>query len=330
MSLRTKFKSNPLFYYGMSIAASWAGVGSMLNSITLTQTVGIVPSLMWSIANSAACILFALLVMVLPEMRTVFKTKLVKYVLGGMSVFQIWLNMNGIKQIFSDTVVTERGGTIIAYAVALFFIVLLLSFGLIRNVLTDNMGWMVVYGTVVLVTILALFQCGGNFIHNPLGLDKLGVGLHKSFLLLSGPFTYTYFFELFEYNDENEDGTQHIDIVKAFTLGGLLFGLYMVFTFILAFTPFNPTLNLIKAICVAFVATSTVSSFIYGAYVAFGRWIGAAVSLVAVLLWPYFMKMGVMGVWTLVASIRTYIVAAMIIAAIAIRIHNRIGKAVEA
>ena len=29
-----KFKENPVFYYAMSIAASWAGVGSMMNSIT--------------------------------------------------------------------------------------------------------------------------------------------------------------------------------------------------------------------------------------------------------------------------------------------------------
>lgn len=31
MTIKEKFKENPLAYYGLSIAASWAGVGSLMN-----------------------------------------------------------------------------------------------------------------------------------------------------------------------------------------------------------------------------------------------------------------------------------------------------------
>lgn len=56
----SKFKSNPTDYYGMSIAASWAGVGSLMNSITMTHTYGLIPSMIWGFGNSTACIVFGL------------------------------------------------------------------------------------------------------------------------------------------------------------------------------------------------------------------------------------------------------------------------------
>lgn len=48
--IKEKFKENPLMYYGLSIAASWAGVGSLLNTGTVTKTLGIVPALIWTAA----------------------------------------------------------------------------------------------------------------------------------------------------------------------------------------------------------------------------------------------------------------------------------------
>ena len=45
--------------------------------------------------------------------------------------------MNGIREIFSDTIIGTTGGTIIVYTVCIGFIFMLLRFGMIRNVLTD-------------------------------------------------------------------------------------------------------------------------------------------------------------------------------------------------
>lgn len=61
LKAKRKFMNNPTQYYALSIAASWAGVGSLMNSITLTKTYGLVPSMIWGFGNSLACVLFGLI-----------------------------------------------------------------------------------------------------------------------------------------------------------------------------------------------------------------------------------------------------------------------------
>ncbi|MBR3723064.1 MAG: hypothetical protein IKN12_09955 [Selenomonadaceae bacterium] len=325
-TITDKFKENPLYYYGLSIAASWAGVGSLLNSITITQQYGWIPSLIWAAANVAACIVFGIIVHRLPEIRDIMRTKTARYIVGAMAVFHIWLNMNGIQTVFSDTIVSAAGGTAIAYIVAIGFIFLLLWRGMIRNILTDSASWIAVYGLIALITILAFIHTNGNYNAISLGMEKeaLEFGIEKALLLLPGPFTFIYFFEIMDYNDSGEDKARRVNMQTAFTLGGLLFGGYMLFALALALVQFTPTLNFIKAVLISLIAISTLSTFIFSTYIVFGRKIGLAIDIVAVLLWPIFIEMGVMGVWTLVTSIRTYLVGALLVAAIALKIaHSR-------
>lgn len=325
LSLSERFKTKPLIYYGLTIAASWAGVGSLLNTITITKTLGILPAFIWTAANIFACILFGMIISRLPTLREVIRTKAVCSIISLMAVFQIWLNMNGIREVFADTVLGLSGGTILAYMTAIFFVVLLLWRGMIRNVLTDGASWLVVYGLIAFITIAAIIQNNGEFIAQPWGLESepLLTGLHKAFLLLPGPFTFIYFYELLNYNDENEDSTRKVDMQKAFILGGIFFGLYMIFAFTLAFIDFPPELNLIKAVLLSLVAISSLSTFIFSIYLVFGRQYGLLIDTAAILGWIQFMDMGVMGVWTLVASIRVYLVGAIILAAIVMAIRRK-------
>ena len=199
-SITRRFKAHPLLYYAISIAASWAGVGSLMNFRTITYDNGLLPAIIWGIGNSLACVLFGLIVLYVPEMRHYMKTKPVKLFLGFNAAGQIMLNMTGIRDIFADTPVTQIGGTVIAYGMAAVFIFILLRFGLVRNVLTDGFSWAMVYGLMVLVTILAYIQSRGILNTFSWGTDahNLGVGFYKSFLLLPGPFIFPYFFELLE------------------------------------------------------------------------------------------------------------------------------------
>lgn len=75
-------------------------------------------------------------------------------------------------------------------------------------------------------------------------------------------------------------------------------------------------LNVIKAMLVTLVAVSTLSSFLYSVYITFGRRLGLAVNLASVALWQMLIPLGVMGVWTLMSTIRIYIVAGAVIAAL--------------
>lgn len=323
-SIKEKFKTNPTAYYGLSIAASWAGVGSLLNTITISKTLGLIPAIIWTTANVLACVIFGILIHKLPTLREVFKAKIVFYTISLMTVFQIWLNMNGIREVFSDTSIGTDGGTILAYAVAGIFVFLLLWRGMIRNILTDGASWLAVYGLIAFVTIVAFVKSGGNFISLPLGLESenLSAGALKAFLLLPGPFTFVYFYELLNYNDNNNDETQKVDMQKSFVYSGLFFGVYMLFVLALAFVNFPPELNFIKAVLLSLVAISSLSTFIFSVYVVFGRKLGLIIDVTAILLWSKFIDMGVMGVWQLVASIRSYLVGAMILAAIFLMIRR--------
>ena len=331
MLTKHKFKQNPLFYYAMSIAATWAGVGSLMNGITMAQDYGIIPFLIWSAGNTLACIVFGIFAPLIPRLRDVMRSRAMHILLGVMSIFQIWLSMNGIQAAFADTVIGGRFGMWLAYGIAAFFLILLLKFGMIRNVLTDGVSWVAVYGVATALTACAIIYSGGNMVPLPMGLEtaNIAVGINKSLLLLPGAFLYPYFFELLDYNEKNRDGTCRVNIRFAFCVGGVMFGAYLIFTFLLAWTHFSPALNVIKAVLITLIGMSTLSSFLYSVYLTFGRKIGLAVNAVAVVGWQFLIPLGVMGVWTLMAQIRIYVVAAAIVAACVWQIVDR-RKAVQA
>jgi len=284
--------------------------------IQMAQNFGIVPFLLWAFGNTMACIVFGIFAPMIPKVREVFRSRFMHYVVGFMCVFQVWVNMNGIQSIFKDTPLTGRFGMMLAYAVAAAFLILLLRFGMIRNVLTDYASWISVYTVALLLTVFAIINSRGNMNALSWGLDGIGVGVEKCLLLLPGPFLYPYFYEILDYNDQNGDGTKKVNIRRAFITGGLLFGAYLTFTFLLAWTNFNPVLNIIKAFLITLVAVSTISSFLYSIYITFGRRLGLLVNAAAIALWQFLIPMGVLGVWTLMASIRIYIVIGAILFAI--------------
>ena len=140
MSVKENFKSNPLLYYAFSICATWAGIGSLMNGVAMTQKLGVIPSLIWVLGNTVACILFGYLALRLPKVREVFCSRIMLWVCGIMCVFQSWLGMNGMQAVFSDTILGPDTGMYIAYAEAVIFLAILYRFGMIRNVLTDGFG----------------------------------------------------------------------------------------------------------------------------------------------------------------------------------------------
>lgn len=331
IAIKQKFKSNPLLYYALSICATWAGIGSLMNGVAMTQTYGIVPSLIWVLGNTFACILFGLVALKIPKVREVFNSRIMKWICGIMCVFQAWLSMNGMQTVFADTVLGETGGMVIAYGLAVFFLIILLRFGMIRNVLTDGFGWLVVYALAVGITVAALIHSRGHLNTIGLGLEpeNMRTGIWKAILLLPGPFTYPYFFRILDYNEGNEDGTHKVNTKLAFTLGGVFFGVYMAVTFLLAWAQFTPALNLIKAVLITIIGTSTLSSSMYSIYIAFGKKIGLGVNLGLILGWQFLIPLGVMGMWTLMASVRIYFVGAGILAAIVWHLYEK-RKAVPA
>ena len=315
-NLKAKFKNHPDLYYAMSIAATWAGVGSLMMGMTVAQDYGIVPYLIWAAGNTLACIVFGLVAPYVPRLRDVFRSKIMKVIVGLMCPFQIWISLNGMQQIFANTPLTVNFGTGVAVVTAVLFIVLLYRYGMIRNVLTDHMSWVLVYILVAALAVVSMIYTRGSFNLLSAGMESINVGVEKAMLLIPGAFLYPYYFEILDYNDRNEDGTKKINIRKAFINGGLLFGAYLAITFLLAWTRFSPALNIVKAVLITLIAISSLSSFQYSLYITFGRKLGLALNIVSLILWPLVISLGVMGVWTMMAKVRIMIVFVAIAAAL--------------
>ena len=330
-AIKAKFKSNPRLYYALSICATWAGIGSLMNGVTMTQTYGVLPSLIWVLGNVLACILFGAVALKIPKVREVFGSRIMKWICGIMCVFQAWLSMNGTQTVFADTPLGADFGMYIAYIMAAIFLYILMEYGMIRNVLTDGFGWIIVYLLAFGVTVAAAIHSRGSFNAIPMIADgqAMGQGIWKAILLLPGPFTYPYFFEILNYNEKNEDGTAKVDVKGAFTLGGIFFGIYMAIIFLLAWTQFTPALNIAKAVLITIIGASTLSSSMYSIYIAFGKKIGLLVNLGLIGLWSVLIPLGVMGMWTLMSSVRIWFVCGAILFALCWNAYEK-RKAVSA
>lgn len=330
-AIKAKFKSNPRLYYALSICATWAGIGSLMNGVTMTQTYGVLPSLIWVLGNVLACILFGAVALKIPKVREVFGSRIMKWICGIMCVFQAWLSMNGTQTVFADTPLGADFGMYIAYIMAAIFLYILMEYGMIRNVLTDGFGWIIVYLLAFGVTVAAAIHSRGNLNVIPMIADgqAMGQGIWKAILLLPGPFTYPYFFEILNYNEKNDDGTTKVDVKGAFTMGGIFFGIYMAIIFLLAWTQFTPALSIVKAVLITIIGASTLSSSMYSIYIAFGKKIGLLVNLGLIGLWSVLIPLGVMGMWTLMSSVRIWFVCGAILFALCWNAYEK-RKAVSA
>lgn len=331
MNFIEKIKHNPKMHYAFSICASWAGVGSLMNSSTLANQYGIIPAMLWGLGNVLACILFGLVCWYIPTMRKLMKTKVMKWFIGFLCLFQSWTQLNGITTAWGETPCTKIFGVVLCIIAVVGFTVLYLKHAMLRNILTDEWGWFLVYGLVLVITIASFIITGHDV--NPLSLglepENLKIGFTKGLLLLCGPFTYPYFFEILDYNDDNTDGTKKCVVRDSFIWGGILFGIYMIFAFSLCWVKFTPALSVVKALALTFIALSSLSTYIYSMYIAFGKKVGFAFNILTLGLWKWIVPLGVWGVWNLMAEIRVWVILAIFLIALIIDIYQKkTGKTV--
>lgn len=308
--LSAKFREKPSLFYSMSIAATWAGAGSFIVGTQIAQSVGIFPWLLWALGNTLCCVVFGLLANKFPKLRAVATSKPAQWVMGLMCIFQIWVNMNGILESLSPAF-GKVASMIIVYGVSIFFIMFYLKRATARNVGTDNLTWGIVYLLIGILVIISMITNGVHGIPTDIVAADIKDKAWLCFTLSFGGFFYPTYWELLDYNEKNDEGTKPVNIKNAFIRGGLLFGAYLLFVLAGAFTTYSPAVNALKGILISLVAISSLSSFIYGAMINFGKKGGIVVDVVAVGAWQLLVPMGVMGVWTLMQNVRIWLVLGM-------------------
>lgn len=297
-----KFKSNPSLSYSLGISATWAGAGSLIVGMAMVQNFGLIPFLLWALGNILACIVFGLVAHRFPYVRKVFTSDIAKLVIGFMCIFQLWVNMSGIHD--SLLVISPSVALITTYLVAIAFVLIFLKHAMIKNVLTDSIGWKLVY---VLIFALMVFSFAINGIEVPsMGIIAEGLtqGFSKCIALIPGAFFYPVFWTLFDYNESNKDGVKPIDMQKCFIMGGIFFGIYLAFVLMLGITSFTPALEILKGVLLSLIALSSLTSFIYSINISFGKKKGLFINAFAIVGWYFLIPMGVMGIWTLMANLR--------------------------
>lgn len=185
-------------------------------------------------------------------------------------------------EMLAPTVIGSTVAYVIVYALSIFFIVFYLRQATFRNVATDNMSWLAVYALIALLVVYSMLTNGVHGISTEIDPVQIRAKGWLCVTLAFGAFFYPTFWELLDYNEQNEDGTKQISMTRPFIMGGLLFGFYLLFVLAGAFTTYSPTVDLLKGVLVALVAVSSLSSFLYGSMVNFGKKLGVIVDIAAV------------------------------------------------
>lgn len=322
--LKEIFKKKPAMFYAMSVAATWAGGNSLIIGMETAQDMGIIPFVLWAIGNTLAPIVFGLLALRMPKLQKIMESKVIEIFLTILCIFQIWLQMNNIQTILSETqYISNIVSIIIAFVIALAFIILFLKDSFPRNVITDNYGWILVYILIAVLMIVAFIYSGGQINSLPLGQDKVGEGIKSAILLIPGCFAYPVFWKMLRYNEKNSDEVKKINIERCFVNGGLLFGLYLIFVFALALVKFNPVLDMVKAVLVVLITSSTLSSFLFSLHCYAGKKVGTILSIITIIVWQLFIPLGVLNMWTLMSTIRLYMIIGALVVSIIIGIVER-------
>lgn len=316
--LKETFKKYPLLYYAMSMAASWAWGTSLIVGMQITQERGILPFVIWAVANSLSLPLFGFLAFKIKNFDAVMKSKPVLLFTTAVQCFCLWIQMNAIYEILVKyNIAGDVVSKIIAIAIAVVFLFGLYKNGLMRNVSTDQPIWSICYLGMVTIAIIG-FIAGSGFQSIPVvnSSDDISWALYTCIVLFSGPFMDIQNWQLARKVYEEKR-------MKSYYLAGILFAVYMVLVFVLAYLQFNRVMDVIMVLVIVCVATSTINNAIVGVQEIAGRKVGFIIGAVCIAAWQIVIPLGVMGLWLTMGTARIYVTIACIVAAVIMTIIQK-------
>ena len=319
--MKEKFKKNSTFMYAMSLAASWAWGTSLVVGMQTVQTKGIIPFLIWAIANSLAIPLFGFIAYRIPNLERVVNSRVVMLFTTIISVFCLWIQLNAIYQYLCNLeFMNELVAKIISMSVILIMTIALYKDGLVKSIFLDNPLWSVCYVLLFMLVILGFTTNVERYtIVNVTDKSQIRWAFNSCLILFSGPVMCIQNWQMAEkLKSENK--------MKAHYLAGVLFGIYMAFVGVLANFKFTGNMNIILIFVVLCVALSTADAAIVGIQKIANKKCGTVISLLAIASWNWVIPMGVMGLWTTMGNMRKYVATICIMVAVAMFFINRNKK----
>lgn len=295
---------------GLSMAASWSWGSSLATGIALALTFGLPAWWLWALPNFLVIPALGLYYDRIPQLQKTIRLWPMAAFMGILQIFVLWVNTQAIFEISSGGIdlettalMTSTQATVFAIGTGLFFAFFIHRYGLSGSMSTDIIQYLVQVGGVALLIVAALalgLEFGGADVPNSsltqmLFVASFGVG-H-----LFSPLYSAQLWQRIEKVDEDHR-------IRAGLWGGVFYASYQIGVLIVALFAFteSPIFTILLLVSVLAVTTST-----YDSAVSALQWLlnsrrrALVLSVVTLISWPFFQRIGIVGIFSFYAWART-------------------------
>lgn len=269
---------------GLSIAFSWAWASSLVIGQSIAIDRGIIPFLIWAIANTLTLGLFGVLFKKGLFTERIFKNKVFKSFAIVIQAFCLIINLNILNQLVGNYWLTT--------AIGLFFILLMYPRGLLASVLTDQVQGIITFGALLAIICFGIGS-GAEVSTHIINSDG-GVlwALWSACILLTSPFGDVQMWQRARVN------------AGGFWWATGFFGLYMLLIFVMSHFQFNGVMNAILLVACLAVTTSTIDSIAVAMHEVSNKKVGTLLAVFLCLFWGVFKEMGIVELWSTIGIYR--------------------------
>lgn len=269
---------------GLSIAFSWAWASSLVIGQSIAIDRGIIPFLIWAVANTLTLGLFGVLFKKGIFTESIFKNKTFKTFAIVIQAFCLIINLNILNQLIGNYWLTT--------AIGLVFIILMYPRGLLASVLTDQVQGIITFTMLLGIIAVGIFT-GAEVSTHIINSDG-GVlwALWSACILLTSPFGDV---QMWQRARVNSGG---------FWWATGFFGLYMVLIFIMSLFEFNGIMTALLLVACLAVTTSTVDSIAVAMHEVSNKRVGTLLAVFLCLFWGVFKEMGIVELWSTIGVYR--------------------------
>ena len=287
---------------GVSVAASWAwGTGFIVGMGTM-QEKGLIPFLIWGVANISTLVIFGLLFRTGVLSAKLFNSKWVKAIALVLQCVIFVLNANVINNILLKVGISEGASYWITCLVGVVLVAMMYSKGLVASVFTDNIQVLVTYVLGALLVVLGA-SCSDVY-EIPTNVDGgIGWAVWSAVILLTSPIGDM---EMWQRAEADEQG-------KAFYIGAGVFSVYVLLIALCSRFVFTPMMNTVLLFMMIAVCSATLDSVIVCFHELGNKDIGTVAALVLCLVWGVFKKVGIIELWGQIGIVRVAICVSILI-----------------
>lgn len=300
------------------MAASWSWGVSAVVGISVLHGLGFGAFAVWTAANILAVPLFGFVASRLPTLRPLLKSRPAVLAMILIQVFAFWMNMQGVYEVGTGNTALQTATLLPPTLTTVALVVLALGIvgfihrtGFEGSVSTDKGQYALQLGACILIVLVALFLGAQRPTISTTGVSGYQWAVWAGLGLLSGPFL----------DAQQWQRLEATDTAASLWAGGW-FAVYMVAVAgagaVLSETA--PLLTALLLVVALAVGTSTMDSAAAALqYLLTSRRASLVVAALAVLIWPLTHSLGVLGIWTIYASARVFVVAGMLLYAVSVR-----------